>query len=267
MGFESLVRNLEKEKNELTEKVKGLEKQERELKLLLSRYDSLTSELESRKKEIIDKAKLEANSLLRETNKEIEKTIRHIRENQAERKETLKVRKNLQDLSKKVSHQPVKREKAEMGVIQPGDRVRIIGQEGSGKVVSVKGKNATVQFGEMKSTLAISKLEKLSGQPVAADTARKLQSVGIRLHEKQSKFNPTLDVRGKRVEEAVSLLEQFLDDAILLSHGEIKILHGKGEGVLRKVVRDQLKRYKQVASFADEHVERGGDGITVVVLK
>jgi DNA mismatch repair protein MutS2 len=76
-----------------------------------------------------------------------------------------------------------------------------------------------------------------------------------------------LDVRGKRVEEVIPLLEQFLDDAILLSHGEIKILHGKGEGVLRKVVRDHLKKYKQVSSFADEHVERGGDGITVIVLK
>jgi DNA mismatch repair protein MutS2 len=267
MGFESLVRNLEKEKNELTEKVKSMEKQERELKSLLSKYDSLTHELESRKKEIIDKAKLEANSLLRETNKEIEKTIRHIRENQAERKETLKVRKNLQELSKKVTHLPVEKKEIEEGEFKTGDRVRIIGQDSSGVVLLLQGKNAVVQFGEIKSTVAVSKLEKQSGKTVTPDVAKKLQSVGIRLHEKQSRFNPTLDVRGKRVDEAVALLEQFLDDAILLSHGEIKILHGKGEGVLRKVVREQLKKYKQVASFADEHVERGGDGITVVVLK
>jgi len=267
LGFESLVRNLEKEKNELTEKVISLEKQERELKSLLSKYGSLTSELESRKKEIIDKAKLEANSLLRETNKEIEKTIRHIRENQAERKETLKVRKNLQELSKKVEHQPVKKEKAEVDTIQVNNRVRIIGQDSSGIVISVQGKNATVQFGEMKSTVSLSKLEKLTGQAVPTEVASKLQSIGIRLHEKQSRFNPTLDVRGKRVEEVVGILEHYMDDAILLGHGEIKILHGKGEGVLRKVVREQLKKYKQVASFTDEHVERGGDGITVVVLK
>ena len=267
MGFESLVRNLEKEKNELTEKVHNLEKQELELKLMLSKYDSLTTELESRKKEIIDKAKLEANSLLRETNKEIEKTIRHIRENQAERKETLKVRKNLQELSSRVTHLPMKKELIAEGELKTGDHVRIIGQDSSGVVLLVKGKNAVVQFGEIKSTVTISKLEKQTGNTVAPDIARKLQSMGIRLHEKQARFNPTLDVRGKRVEEAVALLEQFLDDAILLSHGEIKILHGKGEGVLRKVVREQLKKYKQVASFADEHVERGGDGITVVVLK
>lgn len=267
MGFESLVRTLEKEKAELSERVAKLEKQERELKTLLSKYDSLTSELESKKKEIINNAKVEANQLLRDTNKEIEKTIRHIRENQAERKETMKVRKNLQELSKKVEHQPViKKDRAVAGVINVNDRVRIIGQDGSGVVLSLKGKNATVQFGDLKSTVAVTRLEKLGGKAIV-ETYRKPISAVIRLHEKQAQFNPTLDIRGKRVEEVVPVLEQFLDHAILLGHGEIKILHGKGEGVLRKVVREHLKRYKQVASAADEHVDRGGDGITVVVLR
>lgn len=267
MGFESLVRTLEKEKAELSERVSSLEKQERELKALLSKYDSLTSELELKKKEIINKAKVEANQLLRDTNKEIEKTIRHIRENQAERKETLKVRKNLQELSKKVEHQPLtKKERAFAGVINVNDRVRIIGHDGSGVVLTVKGKNATVQFGDLKSTVAVTRLEKLDGK-ATIEVSRKPVSTGIRLHEKQAQFNPTLDVRGKRVEEVMPQLEQFIDNAILLGHGEIKILHGKGEGVLRNVVRDQLKKYKQVASAADEHVDRGGDGITVVVLK
>jgi DNA mismatch repair protein MutS2 len=267
MGFESLVRTLEKEKNELSERVVSLEKKERELKSLLSRYDSLTTDLESRKKEIIDKAKVQANALLRETNKEIEKTIRHIRENQAERKETLKVRNNLKELSKKVEHQPlIKKEKAVVGEVNVGDRVRIIGQDSSGVVLTVKGKNATVQFGDLKSTVAVTRLEKLGGKAIV-EVSRRPVSTGIKLFEKQAQFNPTLDIRGRRVEEVLPELEQFLDNAILLGHGEIKILHGKGEGVLRKVVREQLRKYKQVASAADEHVDRGGDGITVVVLK
>lgn len=267
MGFESLVRTLEKEKSELSDRVANLEKQERELKSLLSKYDSLTAELESRKKEIIDKAKIEANALLRETNKEIEKTIRHIRENQAERKETMKVRKGLQELSKKVEHQPVViKEKVFAGTINVGDRVRIIGQDGSGTVLGLKGKNAMVRFGDLKSTVAVTRLEKLGGKTIQ-EVSRKPVSTGIKLHEKQALFNPTLDIRGKRVEEVAPVLEQFLDNAILLSHGEIKILHGKGEGVLRKVVREHLRKYKQVASVSDEHVDRGGDGITVIVLK
>jgi DNA mismatch repair protein MutS2 len=96
---------------------------------------------------------------------------------------------------------------------------------------------------------------------------KRARSFGINVFEKQSSFDSTLDVRGKRVEEVGAILDQFLDDAILLGQGELKILHGKGEGVLRKVIREQLKRTKQIASFKDEHADRGGDGITVVVLK
>ena len=80
-------------------------------------------------------------------------------------------------------------------------------------------------------------------------------------------FQPVLDVRGKRVEEVLPILEQFLDHAVLLSQAEVKIIHGKGEGVLRKVVREVLKQTKNVASCHDEQIERGGDGATVVILK
>lgn len=267
LGFEKLVRNLEKEKNELAQKITQLEKQELELKATLSRYQKLTGELETKKKDIINRAKEEAASLLKETNREIEKTIRHIRENQAQKKETLRVRKNLQDLTEKVvKPSPVKQPK-EPGVIKEGDRVRIIGQEGSGIVLSVKGKNAMVQLGELKSNVSITKLEKAEGASVTPEVSKKLRSVGLNIHQKQSTFSSILDVRGKRVEELMPMLDEFMDTAILLGQGEVRILHGKGEGVLRKVVREQLRRYKEVASMADEHVERGGDGITVVVLK
>jgi DNA mismatch repair protein MutS2 len=264
-GFETLVRSLEKERQELSEKVKRMEKQEVDLKQSLTRYQTLSSELESRKKEIITKAKEEASELLKNTNREIEKTIRHIRENKAEKKETLKVRKNLESLTQHVARP---RDKKEISIesITEGDRVRIHGQDGSGIVLSIKGKNATVQFGDLKSLVNVGKLEKITGG-FEKELSTKLRSVGINIYEKQARFKSTLDVRGKRVEEVVQLIEEFVDTAILLSQGELRILHGKGEGVLRKVIREQLKKYKEVASIADEHVERGGDGITIVVLK
>jgi DNA mismatch repair protein MutS2 len=265
-GFETLVRGLEKERQELSEKIKRMDRQEAELKQSLSKYQSLSTDLETRKKEIITKAKEEAATLLRETNREIEKTIRHIRENKAERKETVRVRKGLESLTQRVARPKTERKEKSSEPIQEGDRVRITGQEGSGVVLSLKGKNASVQFGEMKTMVDVSKLEKITGA-VEKEIATKLRSVGINMYEKQAHFNSTLDVRGKRVEEVISLLDQFMDTAILLGHGEVKILHGKGEGVLRKVIREQLKKIKQVASVSDEHVERGGDGITVVVLK
>lgn len=264
-GFEKLARTLEQERKEHADKVKELEKQQAELNETFAKYQALSTDLETRKKEIIGKAKEEAMVLLKTTNREIEKTIRHIQENKAEKKETLKVRKSLQDLSRSVSKGMVQPSTI-TDVLEEGDRVRIIGQFGSGLLLSLQGKNAIVQFGEMKSTVSVSKLEKVSGA-VQKELATKLRGSGINLFEKQASFNSTLDVRGKRVEELMPVLETFMDTAILLGHGELKILHGKGEGVLRKVIRDCLKQYKEVASFKDEHVDRGGDGITIVVLK
>ncbi len=264
-GFEKLVRSLEKERQELSEKIKRMERQESDLKRSLSKYETLSTELEVKKKEILNKAKEEASQLLKQTNREIEKTIRHIKQSKAEKKETLKVRQGLQSLTNRVTTVPEKPVKKDE-IIEEGDRVRITGQEGSGIVLSVKGKNAIVQFGELKTQVDVSRLEKTTAI-VNKETVTRLRSTGINVFEKQASFSSTLDVRGKRVEEVVPMLEQFMDTAILLSQGELKILHGKGEGVLRKVIREQLRRYKEVASFADEHVERGGDGITVVVLK
>lgn len=264
-GFETLARSLEKERQELSEKIKRMEQQESSLKQSLNRYQTLSTDLETRKKEIIDKAKGEAQSLLKETNREIEKTIRHIRENKAEKKETLKVRKNLQDLSRKVTHNTLAKKDKDPEQIKEGDRVKIIGQDGSGIVLSIKGSSASVQFGDLNSTVKLNKLEKSSG--ITKDVSARLRSAGINVIQKQSLFSTTLDIRGKRAEEVIALLEQFIDTAILLSQGELKILHGKGEGVLRKIIRERLKKYKEVASFGDEHIERGGDGITVVILK
>jgi DNA mismatch repair protein MutS2 len=265
-GFETLVRSLEKERQELSERLKKMEKHEAQLKQQLTRYDVLSTELETRKKDILNKAKEEAAGLLRDTNKQIEKTIRHIKENRAEKKETSRVRKTLQDLTSKVNQEPVEKPVKKPDEIKVGDRVRIIGQDGNGVVLSVQGNNVSVQFGELKSLTKLNRLEKITAA-VQKEIATRLTSVGINVHEKRANFQSTLDIRGKRVDEVVPLLEQFLDTATLLAQGELKILHGKGEGVLRKVVRDYLKKYKGVASVADEHVERGGDGITIVVLK
>ena len=264
-GFETLVRSLERDKQDLSERIVRMDKQERDLKQSLSRYQSLSAELEARKKEILAKAKEDASELLKQTNREIEKTIRHIRENKAERKETLRVRKGLETLTRRVTQTSKKNKPPE--AFREGDYVRITGQEGSGVVVSIKGKTAAVQFGELKSFIDISRLEKVTSQPLEKEPRRQLRSMGIDLNEKQANFNSTLDVRGKRVEEIAAIIDRFMDHAILLGQGELRILHGKGEGILRKVVREQLRRYKEVASTGDEHVERGGDGITVVVLK
>ena len=154
------------------------------------------------------------------------------------------------------------------GEISLGDSVRIIGQEVAGEVISLKGKSAEVQFGDLKSTVKLNRLEKVSkGVSKKINKQRYTGGKGIDLNHKRAEFSPTLDVRGKRAEEVFSLVDRFMDDALLFGIDEVKILHGKGDGILRQVIRDHIRNSQVAATVADEHVERGGAGISVVQLK
>lgn len=265
-GLENLIKRVSDERESLLRRERAVAARETEYNSLLAKYHQLVYDIESRKKEIINKAREEAALLLKKSNKEIEKTIRHIKENKAEKKETKKVRMNLQGLERKVKAE--KEEEKEHLVpigVNAGDVVRMAGHEVTGKVVSIQGDLATVQFGDMRSQVKLSRLIKSAHK----ENQKKGFAIvgGIDTVARQAHFKTTLDVRGKRAEEVMILLDQFLDNAMILSHTELRILHGKGEGVLRKIIREHLKLNKSIASFGDEHVERGGDGITVLRLK
>ncbi len=263
-GLESLIKKVNDERQNLEKREQSVKSKEIKFNELLNKYNQLAADLELKKKEIINKAKEEAALLLKQTNKEIEKTIRHIKENRAEKKETKRVRQTLQGLKQNVE---INEEESQLDKnIVDGDYVKIPGQDVAGKIVSIKGNTALVQFGDMRSSIKIDKLIKsIAGD--AKPSKSSARSLGVDLISKQTNFNPTLDVRGLRVEEINSVLDQFLDDAVLLGHGSLRILHGKGEGVLRKVVRERLKMNTNVETFGDEHIDRGGAGITTVVIK
>lgn len=157
-GLETLMKTVADEKQAVAKKEIELRQKEKTLTDTLTKYEKLSSEIESRKKEIINKAKDEASYLLKETNREIEKTIRHIRENKAEKKETRKIRQNLETLSEKVAPSRSTPSLIGKGDIKEGDSVRLIGQEVSGTVISKKGNSALVQFGDLRSTVKISQL-------------------------------------------------------------------------------------------------------------
>jgi len=103
------------------------------------------------------------------------------------------------------------------------------------------------------------KSEKKQGGPYSA--------IINELNEKAVNFKLTLDVRGKMADEALQIVQKYLDDAYLLRIKEVRILHGKGEGILRKVIRELLSGNEEVESFGDEHIEHGGSGITKVILR
>ena len=263
VGLEHLMRKTETEKVQVERLRRELEQKERKLKDLTMRYERMSEELEGKKKEIIVKAKESAAALLRDTNREIEKTIRHIRENKAEKKETKKIRQRLTDLKETVAApQPAIGRSPVIG-FREGDRVRLRGQDQAGTVLQVKGDDVFVQFGLLRSKVKALQLEPAGDRPV--DTVSRV--AGIDLGAKRSVFRPEIDLRGKRADEVLSLLDAFMDDAVLVAAHELRILHGKGEGVLRKMIREHLSRNRHVAAMADEHADRGGAGITVVTMK
>ncbi len=272
ISAEDLIVRLEKREQRIQTLEKEMKANEKEANTLREKYEKLYSELESEKKDILKKAKEEASTLLQRTNREIEKTIRHIKENKAEKKETRRIRERLEELKEevKVPASPGNKATDDQVVIREGDSVRILGQEVTGEVLEVRGKDAEVQIGGLKTVIKLSRLEKISrGEKKKQDRSGggRTVSANIDLNSKLADFNSTLDIRGFRGEESVQRVERFLDDAILFGVDEVRILHGKGDGILRRLVRDQLKRHPQVAGYEDEHVERGGAGITVITLK
>ncbi len=274
LNFEKLLKELEIEKKVFEEQNASLRKEMQELKTKTEQYKVLKDFLENDKKRIINDAKAQASGLLKEANKKIEGTIREIRESKAEKVATQEVRKQLDDFKEKIILEKVVKEQiintpewaiAE-GIIKVGDDVQVKGQETIGKVIAIKGKDAEVALGELKSVIKINRLQKISHKQ-AKKEAKGRSLGGVDFNEKMTNFSFNLDIRGKRGEEALGLVDSLMDDAILLGYPEIRIVHGKGDGILRTLIRNHLKLYKQIRSMSDEHADRGGQGVTVVDMR
>jgi DNA mismatch repair protein MutS2 len=116
----------------------------------------------------------------------------------------------------------------------------------------------------------LNRLEKVSNKTYREVTGEKkvrTTTGGVDLNERQLNFSFNLDIRGKRGEEALGVLDQFVDNAVMLGYDELRVVHGKGDGILRTLVRNHLRSYKQVATMQDDHADRGGAGVTVVRMR
>jgi DNA mismatch repair protein MutS2 len=284
--FDRQLQQLEIEKKEIDEKQKHLAAEEKELFRLKEKYSTLLEELQTSKAKLIKNARLEAEAIISESNRLIENTIREIKEVQAEKSKTKAIRiklkaglEKLKEEKRVTEKKPRKSKTVKNGKtatktsgrrILPGNRVRVPPQTTVGEVLEVSDKIAVVSFGNMKMRLPVEKLVNVGEEePYQKVLMRKSTYGNIinDLNEKAARFEHTLDLRGQRAEEAVANLQKYLDEALLLGVGEVKILHGKGNGILREIIREQLRGNPEVKKFRDEHIERGGSGITVVFLK
>ena len=152
--------------------------------------------------------------------------------------------------------------------LEVGDSVKIRGLSTVGKIESMDGKNATVIFGGMRTKMPASRLEYVDMAEAKKEDVAPVFSVSRETREtidnRKLNFHQDLDVRGMRGDEALNAVMYFIDDACLVGMSRVRILHGKGNGILRQLIRQYLATVPSVTSFRDEHVQFGGAGITVV---
>lgn len=175
----------------------------------------------------------------------------------------LKERNERKKQKQKVTAQPIFNKE----VIGVGDNVRLKGQVSAGTVMELQGKQAVVAFGMIKSTVKLEQLEKVSKGQIKREIQKSTlvsSQTTDNMHEKKINFKQEIDVRGMRGDEALQSVTYFIDDAIQVGAGKVRILHGTGTGILRQLIRDYLRTVPGVRRFQDEHVQFGGAGVTVV---
>ena len=269
--FDKMLANLEWEKRQYDEKLSAVNLENQRLKQIIEEYTGLKNVLENNKKKILDEAKEQARKVINEANKQVEKTIREIKEKKAEKEHTKKMRQELEKYKSNLKEEKAEEEnvttyEASTGEIKEGDWVRIKGQEAVGQVLSLKGKNAEISIGDLKSNVKLNRLEKVTRKERKAQTTRSYSSKGLDLNQKMADFNPNIDVRGERAEIVLPKIDSLIDNALLLGYKDIRIVHGKGDGILRKVIRDHLRSFPSIKAVKDEHIERGGAGVTIVEM-
>lgn len=266
---DDLLIDLEREKKHLYDLKQRYEKREAETKQTLETYQKLKDEIDTNKKKLLTQAKQEALSIISEANSRIENTIREIREKKADTEVIRKVRSEIKqetDTLKKetITEKPVVRTEMPVGDIQVGSTVMLEGQTQTGEVVELNKNKALVAFGDLRSWVPVHKLQ-ASRKPKTTEVKSNLG--GINLNDKMQSFSSELNLIGVRGEDAMKQLQQYMDDAVVLGFKEFRIVHGKGYGILRKLIRDYLKKHPKVDFYTDEHIELGGDGVTIVTMK
>ena len=318
------LQDIVRDKRYWESKRQAVHQREKDIEKTIAKYESGLTEVEQERKAILRHAKEQAQEIIREANKRIENTIREIRETQAEKEATRKLREDIkafeaevnefdstandEAIARKIAQIQARRErkaqkkkdaaanpqnktdnkavsetktesKASGKAFAEGDSVRIKGTKSVGRIDSIdsNGKMAVVIFGDMRTKMRTERLEHADAPAPSQDSSTNkhanLLNVSLEkttretIDNRRSTFRQEIDVRGMRGDEAMNAVQYFIDDAILVGVTQVRILHGKGNGILRQLIRQYLNTVPNVLSARDEHIQFGGAGITVVELE
>ena len=319
VGIERNLRRSARNRKTIEEKLERIRNTDRTLESISDKYQKELLEIRQKKKEILDEATREAREIVAGANRQVENTIKTIKEAQAEKEITREARKELQDfvsaltrkkeqeqkakddyIEKKIRQIDARRERERQRKLQradektrremeaqaeeqrkleefrnaplkPGEKVRIKDNGMVGEIVKVSAKTVMVNIGNISSKLSPERVERITSneyRDAVKETSPRASSVRIdsSISERKLNFSPELDVRGERLNDAIEKVTKYVDDAIMLSIPSVRIIHGKGTGVLRDELQKMLRTMPGVEKVSDEHIQFGGTGVTVVTF-
>ncbi len=266
-AVDELLIDLQREKKEVEEQLDGLKAREKKLEKLIGNYEKMNSEFEYKRK----KLKLDAKELLLQQaakdNKEFEKLIRELKEGKkledakekaaSIREEKVKLSGEVNQLQQDIYYKEEPNKKVEP--IKVGDFVKLKTGGATGKVKSLSKNRAIILMGALTMTTKVKDLQHAK-EPLEINPHK-----GVKMDTVASaKFESKIDLRGLRRDEALKTLELFVDKAIVSSSTTLRIVHGKGDGILRNAVKAKLREYNDIAEVFHPESHDGGDGVTIV---
>ncbi|MBR2859645.1 MAG: Smr/MutS family protein [Alistipes sp.] len=304
IDLEKQLREVARDKHYWAQKRERIRQTDRKVEEMEQALSEKLSNIREERNRIIHEAKVQAKELVAEANRQIENTIKGIREAQAEKEQTKLLRREFEEFREEIEadnseenerieremerlrrrqqrreerkNNPAESKKEEVAQpvkkvlpLEVGAKVRMFGQNGVGIVKEVRGKRAQVAFGAILTTVETARLEVISSaeykRMTRPETPRTIISADI--SQRRLNFTSSIDIRGERVVEALEKVQTLVDDALMVGVSSVTILHGKGTGALKEEVRRYLRSLPQVASATDDHPDRGGSGITIVTFK
>ena len=300
VGIERNLRKIARNRRALDEKLQKVKNSDKALTGLTEKYQKELEDIKQMKEDILAEARREAEKIVKGAGKQVEKTIRDIKEAQAEKEQTKAARQELQGFLGALEQRKTKEKKTKdeyidrkidqlqkrnarrkdnpaageqkqqkAGPLKVGEKVRVIDNNMVGEVAKVSAKSVTVIIGNISSTMAPSKLERISSNEFREASRKSFepvrQKVDSSITERKLNFSPELDIRGERLSDALNIVTHYIDDAIMLGMNSVRIIHGKGSGVLHEEIQKYLRTIPGI-SVSDEDIRNGGSGVTVVKL-
>jgi len=320
VGIERNLRKIARNRKALDEKLERIKHTDKTLESITDKYQKELQQIKQLKKTILDEAKKEAEEIIKGANRQVESTIKTIKESQAEKETTQEARKELQDfmsilaarkeqerkdkedyIEKKIRQLDARKERQKQrkarkaddketremleqqaekerieafrsAPLKVGEKVRVKDNGMVGEVTKVSAKAVVVIIGNISSKMPLDKVERITSneyKSVIKETSRPVSAIRYdsSISERKLNFSTEMDIRGERLNDAIEKVTRYIDDAVMLGIPSVRIIHGKGTGVLRDEIQKLVRTMPGVASARDEHIQFGGTGVTIVTFE